>query len=711
MSDRLLDRVTALRTTPLLPMLAAAMLGSCVLGGCEDRTMLTPPDAQLGPDASERDAGPLAFSDSAIARTDLSIERVVPDHGPFIGGNRVILRGSGFTGDSQVYFGDSMVQPADHELIDSRRLAVIVPAGAPGVVDVRVEVGDETATAPARAEEEGAYTYDALYVDPSRGATAGGTFVTIEGSGTSFEAGDTVVFGRTECTDVQIVSPMQITCRTPPASAGFVDVEVHSVGGGDPIVGVDAYQYYDTSDPFSGGLGGGPIAGAINLTVINSGTGEPVEGAFAILGQDLSTEHQGLTNALGQITFSGADLAGQQTIHVSKFCFERTSFVSFDATDVTVFLVPWQDPMCGMGMGEIPPSRGRNGSFIEGHLVWPTDMARMRWDNVPEEREGWERVAYVYTTVYEIGFANPDPAAGGGIQRVTEESLDANGFPFRIFARPAGLAVYALAGLEETGTGRFAPYVMGVARNVLAGPGETVRGVRVTMDIPLDHYIEVQMGALPPPARTGPDRFRVNAYLDLGGEGLIHRVVNGQDFDELRRRDASRPFRFSPEPALEGSLEDGRYRVVGGWYTTEFDAQPYTVVVQNGVTAVDETVNLPDFLGIPQATSPAYGERIPRDRVLRWEAAGGPAPDVHMILMVGGDGNPAWRMFVRGDVNEAPIPDLSSIPEIDDISSGSITWVVYSMTIEGFDFDTFTYAHLNDRYWSRYALDYFLAQL
>lgn len=686
--------------------LAIVLLASLAGAGCEREAGIDVPDAMVGVDAGEAvDGNVPMFSDSAIARTDLSIERVVPNHGPFRGGNQVILRGSGFTADALVTIGGHEVQGADHELIDSRRLQVVVPAGEVGPADVTVTVGDETVVL------EDGYTYDALYVDPTRGSTAGGTFVTVTGSGTSFEDGDVVVFGRTECADPVVVSPTRITCRTPPSSAGFVDVTVRSGVDASELVAHDAYQYYDTSDPFGGGLGGGPIAGAINLTVINSGTGAPVEGAFAIVGEDLTTEHQGLTDALGQVTFSGADLLGPVTIHVAKHCFERTSVVAFDATDVTVFLVPWMDPMCGEGMPPPGGGRGRNGAFIEGHLVWPTDMGAMEWNNVPETRPGWERVAYVYTTVYEIGYPNPDPTAGGSTQRVLEAPLEAGGYPFRIFARPSGLAVYALAGLEETATGRFVPYVMGVARNVLAGPGDTVYDVNIFMTIPLDHFVEVELGALPEPARTGPDRFRLEAFLDLGGEGLVHRVVNGQDFDTVRARDSSRAFRFLSEPALERALVDGRYRITAGWYTSEFDQQPYTVVVQNGVTAVDETVHMPDFLGIPQAVSPAYGERLPTDRVLRWESIGtGPAPDLHLILMVGGDGNPAWRMFVPGDVTEAPIPDLSSIPEIDDISSGFITWVVYAVKIPGFDFDTFSYAHLNDRYWSHYALDYFLAQ-
>jgi len=270
--------------------------------------------------------------------------------------------------------------------------------------------------------------------------------------------------------------------------------------------------------------------------------------------------------------------------------------------------------------------------------------------------------------------------------------------------------VYALGGLENTMTGQFIPYVMGVARNVLVGPGEDLYGVNILINIPLDHSLVADLGEIPPQIHGEPDRFYMRAVMDLGGEGVIVRNVNGTDFDTIRRRDTSREFRFVAEPALEGTLADGRFQIIAA-YANAYEQPPYTVVLPRGITAVDEHVQLPDFLGVPNATSPATGERLPADRILRWEEPGGAQPDFHLILMVGGDGNPAWRMFVRGDVHEAAIPDLSSIPMIEDISSGQIVWVVYSISIPGFDFDTLTYNYLNEAYWSAYAYNYFTSEL
>src|SRR5690606_10672948 len=234
------------------------------------------------------------------------------------------------------------------------------------------------------------------------------------------------------------------------------------------------------------------------------------------------------------------------------------------------------------------------------------------------------------------------------------------------------------------------------------GPGQTVTNVDIFMDIPLDHYVEVELGELPAEAATGPDRFRLQANIDLAGEGVITRVINGLELDVLRRRDPSRPFRFTMQPALDGALSDGRYRIEAGWFTGDFDAQPYTVVVERGVTAVDSTIVMQSFLGIPQATAPANGEYMPPDRTFRW-ASDGPDPSFHIVVVVGADGNPWWRYIVAGDVREAPIPDLSGIPTLGDLPAGFVQWGIFAVTIPGHDFDEWRYSDLNDMYWSKWA--------
>ncbi|NCQ61452.1 MAG: hypothetical protein GW913_12405 [Myxococcales bacterium] len=696
-----------------MPSSRAALLWllPLLLLGCGDPATLSAPPiiGHTGVDATmpDMDAATM-FPDSGIGGTTLLVSRVAPDHGPFTGGNAALVRGTGFTADATVTVGGLMVQPADTELVDPNRLRIILPAGEPGPADVSVMVGGVESTLPA------GYTYDKIQVDPDRGAVSGGTVVTLIGSGTAFADGDSVRFGGSPCTDLMVVSETRMTCKAPPGAPGPVDVVVTHAVDASTLTIADGFTYYDSTDPFGGGLGGGPLTGDMNVSVIDATTGNPVADAFVIVDEDLTTDHQGLTSLIGEITFSGDDLVGRHTVHVAKHCYEKTSMVAFDATDVTVFLVPWMDPMCGMGSGTPPTGRGRSGAFVSGELIFfgPNELGPNPWDNIPDPREGETKVAYVYTTQACAGQGscqNPDPSIGGAHQRILETEVGSRGYPYRIFARPAGLAVYALAGLEDAANGNFIPYVMGVGRNVLAGPGSEVTGVDVDMDIPLDHVLDVRLTELPGPARNGPDRFVVNGEVDLGGEGIIERIVNGENMDTTRGRSAENPFRLFAQPALLGALADGRYRVEASWETGDYGSDPSTHVVASGIRAADAEVVIGNFLGIPQATAPAFGERLPADRMLRW-SSDGPDPDLHMVLMIGGDGNPAWRQFVPGNVHESPIPDLSSIPEIDDISTGFITWVVYAIRIPGFNYDELTYTFLQDRFWSAWALDVFVAQ-
>ena len=684
------------------------LMGALITTGCFDSSALTPPPSPKRPSLDGGiDSAIPGFPDTGLGG-GLAITRLVPGHGPFVGGNSAIVRGSGFTEEAVVSVGGRLVQPADTELLDANRLAIVLPAGEPGFADVQVQVGDEEATLPD------GYFYDSVHITPRRGATAGGTFITLIGVEGSFSEGDRVTFGDLECVDVDVVSSSRLTCRNPPGAVGFVDVSVIPTEG-TPLTIEDGFEYYDSSDPFNGGLGGGPIDGTINVTVINAMTGTPVDAAFTIMGEDLSTEHQGLTNLMGQIAFSGPDVMAPATIHVAKHCFEKTSFVAFDARDVTIFLVPWLVPECGDPGGGGPPPAGRNGSYVSGELVFlgPNELGPNPWDIIPPGRDGWEKVAYVYGTqpcpLDQRACTNPDPGIGGGRSRILETPVGERGYPYRIFVRPAGQAVYALAGLENRRTGEFLPYVMGVARGVLAGPGEEVVGINILMNIPLDHYLDVRLDGVPGPGRQGPDRFITNADVDLGGEGVIVRKIANARMDIVRQRNPER-IRFVSQPALLGELEDGRFRVQASWVTGDLEGFPTANAVRVGIRKVDEEVVVDGFVGIPIATSPQHGARFPTDRMLRWETDGGETPDFHYIIMIGADGNPAWKMFVPGELQEAPIPNLETVPGINDLPSGQVVWGIFAIRMPSFDFDRVSYAVLNELLWEAWSIDVFTAQ-
>jgi len=67
-------------------------------------------------------------------------------------------------------------------------------------------------------------------VEPATGPIEGGTGVTIKGK--NFMAGAEVRFGGVPATDVNVISPTEITCKTPAHAAGTVAVEVRNPDGG-----------------------------------------------------------------------------------------------------------------------------------------------------------------------------------------------------------------------------------------------------------------------------------------------------------------------------------------------------------------------------------------------------------------------------------------------------------------------------------------------
>lgn len=662
-----------------------------------DPNEFEPPDEgfherELGSDEDD-------FPITGIDTGTLTLTRVDPPSGPVLGGNVVKVVGSGFTEDALVFFDGRMAQPAETKLVNENTLAVMVPAGQLGPADVRVQVDEQNAVA------EAGYTFHGLLLEPVLGSEAGNTLVSITVTGREFEDGVGVRFGTAPCTDLLIVTPNRLTCRTPAGRVGEVDVEVRYPDGEDTMLASDAFEYIENQASVNGGLAGGPIQGAVDVRVLDSSSNAPLPGAFVMIGDDTDTPLQGYTDMTGQLTLSTQLLRGPVTVHVSLDCFISTTFVSMDASNVTVLLDFAGELRCAQ-QGDPPPGGGRGvaGAMISGELVFPgsKEFGVNPWEIVPEPRIDEQRVTYVYTSQLGLWSSAVDPTRGGTTNRIVEgvSPIGDRGYPYTIFARPAGLAVYALAGLERIGGGEFVPFVMGVARNVVTAPGEETTDVDVFMNIPLDHRLQVGLTELPAGTPTGPLEYRVQAHLDLGGEGIIARRIGGVPFDLQRSYTGGGLFDFFAQPAFLGSLRDARYVLIAGWYTGGYDDFPYSEVVAFGVESSHDPVMVGGFLGIPVASAPSDGGDMPEDRVLRFDADGA-QPDLYMMSLESEDGTPLWRFLAPGDVREAPVPDLSAIEGAAKLPpSGFLVWTVRGVKIDGFDFNRFDYSALRGDQWT-----------
>jgi hypothetical protein len=190
-----------------------------------------------------------------------TLSSLTPSSGPTAGGTSVTITGTGFTAGSTVSFGGT---PAPTVTVNSATsITVVTPPHAAGAVDV-------TVTTPGGTSAPGAFTFIAAPVisslSPTSGPVAGGTVVTITGTG--FTGATGVTFGGTQGTSFSVDSDTQITVSTPGGAAGDVDVVVQSPNGDSAA---STFMYVPAPTVSSLTPTTGPTAGGTTVTITGSG--------------------------------------------------------------------------------------------------------------------------------------------------------------------------------------------------------------------------------------------------------------------------------------------------------------------------------------------------------------------------------------------------------------------------------------------------------
>jgi hypothetical protein len=196
-----------------------------------------------------------------------TVTGVSPAAGPVAGGNSVTITGSGFDSATNVSFGlltASFVTISDTEIV-----AAVPAASAADTVDVTVgssSLGTISATGPSDE-----YSYDQLPtvtgVSPNAGPTAGGTTVTITGTG--FTSGATVDFGTTAA-PATVTSTTSITASAP-AGTGTQDITVTTPGGISAASTADQFTYDPAPSVTGVSPDAGPTAGGSSVTITGTG--------------------------------------------------------------------------------------------------------------------------------------------------------------------------------------------------------------------------------------------------------------------------------------------------------------------------------------------------------------------------------------------------------------------------------------------------------
>lgn len=180
-------------------------------------------------------AGP---DDGLPGGDDPSITGISPNRGPTRGGTPVLVRGADFSRGARVWFDDAEAscQVQGDELIT----CVTPPHDGGARVPVRVENpgGGSGTNALGFAYDASLATIDGA--TPSFGSTAGGTEVTLTGSG--FADGDAVYFGDLEATAVNFVDATTLRAVAPAGAPGAVALRVGDDPGAPTLAGAFSYR-------------------------------------------------------------------------------------------------------------------------------------------------------------------------------------------------------------------------------------------------------------------------------------------------------------------------------------------------------------------------------------------------------------------------------------------------------------------------------------
>ncbi|MFM7251599.1 MAG: IPT/TIG domain-containing protein, partial [Ilumatobacteraceae bacterium] len=200
-----------------------------------------------------------------------TVTLVSPSSGSTVGGELVTITGTGFISPATVKFGT--LAGTSVTVVSATSITVRTPATiTPGLVAVEVTTSGGS-SAPADTLDD--YTFVAptptvTSVSPSFGAIAGGTTITLTGTG--FVDGASVSFGGTAGTDVLVSSPTQLTVVTPSRPLGTIDVTVTTVGGtSSPDGAGNDFTFAGRPTLTSLSSSAGPVAGGSTMTI--NGTG------------------------------------------------------------------------------------------------------------------------------------------------------------------------------------------------------------------------------------------------------------------------------------------------------------------------------------------------------------------------------------------------------------------------------------------------------
>jgi hypothetical protein len=366
-------------------------------GGNLTVTGLTNGDTYTFTETATNDVGtssPSPASNSVVpSAPQPTVLEVNPNAGPLSGGTQVTIGGSDFGGGATVDFGSV---PATSVRVNSpTTITATSPAEGAGTVDVTVTSSAGTSTTSPLDQ----FTYEpapiVTGITPGSGPPAGGTTITISGTGffgdgcnaggnpgggetESCPPPTTVLFGSTPAESFTVNSNTSITAVSP-SGTGTVDVTV-STGGGTSAESAAGHFTYGNPPGVSGiSPTSGPAGGGTSVTISGAGfaagatvdfgstpsTGVTVNSPTSITavspGGPAGVVDVTVTTANGTSGVAGAD----------EFTYLAEVLPPTAPGTVTAAQGPTSDPGDGQVVVSWTPAAS-NGSPVTGYVITPT---------------------------------------------------------------------------------------------------------------------------------------------------------------------------------------------------------------------------------------------------------------------------------------------------------------------------------------------------
>lgn len=641
------------------------------------------------------------------SNVELKITSVEPDHGPYTGDTQIQIRGRGFISPFKLWWNNEEINQSDYVIEDSHRINLKTPSHEPGYVSVKIANDNDQYIL------ENAFWYESWYLQPDSGSIAGGTFITISGK-IDFSSDSIVYFGDSKAVEISVVDSNTITCKTPPGYVGPVNVSIEGSTLSEKLILENGFTYYDPGDPSNGGLSGGEINGWIDITVYDYYSRDRLPGSVVILISEDGTKYQGITDSRGQITFSGPQLSGKQTITAAHEPieledgymepFESVTIVSFNARNVNLYLTPLPPPEVG------PINPGQKASQISGELLFSNgeEFAPGSWDDVPQPLDDEVKKSYVFTTSGSLWGSPQSFPRGDAV--VDETKIGTKGYTFTINTGSGTIGLYALGGLKNDISDDFIPFIMGLKKGIQVEVESEVSGIEIYMTHFLDQYLSVRLENPPLSGPSGnPNIYGVNLVLNLGNDGNISRPDS-----KLRSSNPYSQFWFGALPSLINELSGSSYDIVAGTYTLMKDpatgeleeTNPYSVVVRHGIVDLNSEIVINELLGIPWPSDPLPGT-VASGGYLSWIFEGNEPDFFELVLQVPGTLRPTpyWRVILPGNARDFTIPDLELLAGINPTPEGNIVWQLWCIKTDQLNYNEWTYRYTSQSYWSGYSVD------